>query len=122
MSEWLIRMNIVIPPDMDEATVKDLYEREAAHCRTPAVQSHMVRLWRTPFTANNVGIWQGDISDLHAAITTFPLFPYMTSVTYEALAVNHNDPLERQRGEAPPVSGANWIARGAGDLIRVGRP
>jgi muconolactone D-isomerase len=38
----------------------------------------IARIWRIPGTKNNVGVWNAaDASELHAAISSLPLFAYM---------------------------------------------
>jgi len=50
------------------------------------------RLWRIPGRLANWGLWAAaDIDELHNAIASLPLFPFLT-VTVHPLASHPNDP------------------------------
>lgn len=48
-----------------------------------------MRIWRIPGKVANVGIWDApDASALHEALSSLPLFPWM-SIEVTALATHH---------------------------------
>lgn len=69
-----------------------LLTREAERAKQLAADGILRRLWRIPGRRANWGIWTAASADeLHAAIASLPLFPYMTITVYP-LAAHPNDP------------------------------
>ena len=74
----------------------ELLEKEAERARQLAAAGILCRLWRVPGRRANWGIWVASTTDeLHAALASLPLFPYM-SITVHPLATHPNDPLSPQ--------------------------
>jgi muconolactone delta-isomerase len=70
----------------------ELLEKEAERARQLAAAGILRRLWRVPGRRANWGIWAAATTDeLHAALASLPLFPYM-SITVHPLATHPNDP------------------------------
>jgi muconolactone D-isomerase len=75
-------------PDAQRA----LQKQEELRARELAAQGVLRSLWRVPGRRANWGIWVADDADqLHAAISSLPLFPYLT-VTVHPLARHPNAP------------------------------
>ena len=80
-------------------TVQGLAADEARRARELADAGVVRRLWRVPGRRANWGIWSATNSDeLHAALASLPLFPFMT-MTVHPLARHPNDPGLRLGGE-----------------------
>jgi muconolactone delta-isomerase len=76
----------------DPGAQQDLLQQEAACARELAAQGLIRSLWRVPGRRANWGIWVSDDCDkLHAAISSLPLFPFLT-VTVHPLARHPNAP------------------------------
>jgi muconolactone D-isomerase len=89
--EFLVEIDVRIPPDFDDATRADLAARETARGAELRASGTIVRIWRIPGRRANVGIWSAaNATDLHAAIESLPMFPHLT-VTVRPLATH---PLE----------------------------
>jgi muconolactone delta-isomerase len=74
----------------------ELLEKEAERAQQLAAAGILLRLWRVPGRRANWGIWAAPTNDeLHAALASLPLFPYM-SITVHPLATHPNDPFSRQ--------------------------
>lgn len=74
---------------------KQLRDQEAACSRELANSGILSRLWRVPGRRENWGIWQADDCDqLHNALYSLPLFPYLT-ITIHPLCSHPNDPIAR---------------------------
>jgi len=87
--EFLVRIEFSLPPDMDPAEKAELLEREAARGRELQAAGTIVRIWRVPGRFANIGIWQAaDATELHAAISSLPLYPWMSN-DVTALAVHY---------------------------------
>jgi muconolactone D-isomerase len=70
----------------------NLMQQEAERARQLAEQNVIQRLWRVPGRRANWGIWNAATTDeLHQAISSLPLYPYLT-VTVHPLASHPNDP------------------------------
>ena len=86
--EFLVTIEIELPVDPPD----DLTRREAERARELAGEGLLVRLWRVPGRRANVGLWSAaDATELHEALASLPLFPYM-SIRVEALARHPSDP------------------------------
>src|ERR1700722_7382051 len=87
--------------DGDADTQKKFLNQEAARARELAAQGILRSLWRVPGRRANWGLWGTDDCDqLHAALSSLPLFPYLT-VTVHPLARHPNAP---QDSPAPTLS------------------
>lgn len=87
--EFLVRIEIGLPSDMDPERRAALVEAEAARGRELRDAGAIVRMWRVPGRLANVGIWSAaDATDLHTTISSLPLFDWM-SVTVEPLATHY---------------------------------
>ena len=71
---------------------ENLLKQEADRARELAQAGAMRRLWRVPGRRANWGIWTATTTDeLHEALSSLPLYPYMT-ITVHPLARHPNDP------------------------------
>lgn len=87
--EFLVRIDIGLPADMDPDRRAGLLEAEASRGRELRAAGTIARIWRVPGRPANVGIWSAaDATELHAAIGSLPLFNWM-SVTVEPLATHY---------------------------------
>jgi muconolactone delta-isomerase len=76
----------------DACAMQRLQREETARARELAAQGILSSLWRVPGRRANWGIWVADDCDeLHSAIASLPLFPYLT-VTVHPLARHPNAP------------------------------
>jgi muconolactone D-isomerase len=87
--EFLVRIEIDLPPEMDPDRKAGLIEAEAARGRELRAAGSIVRMWRVPGRRANVGIWSAtDPTTLHALLASLPLFDWM-SITVEPLATHY---------------------------------
>jgi muconolactone D-isomerase len=87
--EFLVRIDIDVPPDMDPGRRAALVEAEAARGRELREAGAIARIWRVPGRLANVGVWSAaDATGLHEAIASLPFFDWM-SVTVEPLATHY---------------------------------
>ena len=87
--EFLVEIEIALPPDLDPTSRTDLLDREAARGRELRNNGSIVRIWRVPGRFANVGIWQArDATELNDALFSLPLFPWM-DIRVTALATHH---------------------------------
>lgn len=76
--EFLVEIDVSVPPDMDPDARADLLGNEARRGRELIEAGLIKRIWRIPGRYANVGIWEAnDPTALHDAIASLPLFPYM---------------------------------------------
>lgn len=88
--DFLVHMEV--HADVSAETVHGLTADEARRARELADEGMMLRLWRVPGRRANWGIWSAETADeLHAALASLPLFPFMT-MTVHLLARHPNDP------------------------------
>jgi muconolactone D-isomerase len=90
--EFLVNIEIAWPPDADPARREELFAAEVERGQQLARQGVMRRLWRVPGRWANWGLWEAaDATELHAALSSLPLWPWM-DVTVHPLARHVNDP------------------------------
>jgi muconolactone D-isomerase len=89
--EFLVRIEVGLPPDMPEDRRRQLLEAEAVRGRELIAAGSLVRIWRVPGRRANVSLYRAaDATELHALIASLPLYPWL-EVSVEALATH---PLE----------------------------
>ena len=90
--EFLVEIETKWPPDGDPHRRAELVAAESERAKELAVQGILRKLWRVPGTWKNVGVWEApDATVLHQALSSLPLFPWLT-VVVRPLAVHPNDP------------------------------
>jgi muconolactone delta-isomerase len=86
--EFLVHMEVTARIESGD----ELLKKEAESARQLAEAGVLRRLWRVPGRHANWGIWVAPTTDeLHAALASLPLFPYL-SITVHPLASHPNDP------------------------------
>ena len=89
--EFLVRIEIGLPPDMPEDRRSELLAAEAARGRELIAAGSLVRIWRVPGRRANVSLYRAaDATELHALLGSLPLYPWL-EISVEALATH---PLE----------------------------
>lgn len=97
--EFLVFCEIEFTPDVTTERQEELRAAEAARARELQEAGLLMRLWRVPGQRANYGLWEAaDATELHDALSSLPLFPYMR-IHVEALAGHPNDP--RKTGAVP---------------------
>lgn len=67
-----------MPAEMPAAEKEELAEQEARRGRELRAAGTIVRIWRLPGRTANVGIWDATgPTELHDAIASLPMFPYL---------------------------------------------
>lgn len=94
--EFLVRIQTQWPPEAGADEFARLTAAERQRARELAEAGVIRRLWRTPGRRANWGLWEAsDATELHAAISSLPLYPWL-DVEVHALALHPSDP-------APPA-------------------
>jgi muconolactone D-isomerase len=90
--EFLVEMEVKWPPDGDPARRAALGEAEHKRAMELARAGILKRLWRVPGRIANFGLWEApDATELHKAISSLPLFPWIEAKVHP-LAKHPNDP------------------------------
>ena len=90
--EFLVHIQVRWPPDGDADLLARLTEAERTRARELASAGFIRRLWRIPGRRANWGLWQArDATELHAAIASLALFPWL-DVEVHPLAAHPSDP------------------------------
>jgi muconolactone D-isomerase len=94
--EFMVRIDIRTPHDLDPAELAALQAAETARARELIAQGSLRRIWRIPGRRSNISLYDvADATELHAALSSLPLFPYM-QIEVQALATH---PLEAPAGQ-----------------------
>jgi muconolactone D-isomerase len=92
--DFLVHISIKLPADMPRDESEPLLGAESERAAALAKAGRLVRLWRVPGQRANWGLWRApDATELHEALTSLPLWPYM-DIEVTALAKHPNDPAE----------------------------
>ena len=76
--EFLVEIDIKLPPDLDEDLRASLIEAEFARGAALAEAGMLRAVWRVPGRFANRAIWSAvDATALHDALISLPLWPYM---------------------------------------------
>lgn len=87
--EFLVRIELTLPPDLPAERRAALTEAEARRGRELQDAGTIVRIWRIPGRTANVGVWDApDPTALHDAISSLPMFPYLRA-DVTPLATHH---------------------------------
>ncbi|MBA2578901.1 MAG: muconolactone Delta-isomerase family protein [Euzebyaceae bacterium] len=90
--EFLVHIEVRWPADGDEARKAELVALEAERARELRDAGTLRRLWRVPGRWANVGVWEAaDATELHAAVSSLPFFPWL-EVDVSPLAEHPSDP------------------------------
>lgn len=88
MADWLVEIDVRLPPELEPARRDALFAAERVRGRELLAEGLLREIWRLPGRAANVGIWRAqDASALHRAIASLPCHPWM-EVRVTALAVH----------------------------------
>lgn len=92
-SEFLVQMENLLPASLSDEERAQLLRAEATRARELASAGILVRLWRVTGRRANVGIWRAATTgELHDALESLPLFPYL-DIEVIPLSRHPNDPL-----------------------------
>lgn len=73
-----VYIDIHIPHGTDQATLKDLSEREHERAKELQLQGKWTHLWRVAGKYANVSIFDvADPAELHEILNSLPLYPFM---------------------------------------------
>jgi muconolactone D-isomerase len=78
MAEFLVQMQVNIPPDMPGGQQDDLRAREKERGLQLRAEGTIRRVWRVPGRVANIGYWEApDATVLHEKIASLPMFPWL---------------------------------------------
>lgn len=90
--EFLVRIEVGWPADGDPVALATLTASERARAAELVAAGTLLRIWRTPGRRANWGLWRAeDATELHAALTSLPLFPWL-DIEVVPLAEHPSDP------------------------------
>ncbi len=90
--EFLVRIDVDWPAGRDADELNRLTEAERQRAGQLAASGHIRRLWRIPGRRANWGLWHAaDATELHAALSSLPLYPWL-SIRVFPLAQHPSDP------------------------------
>jgi muconolactone D-isomerase len=90
--EFLVHIRVSWPADGDPAKRAELAAGDAARSRELADEGKLIRIWRIPGKWASWSRWNAaDPTELHAALSSLPLFPYF-NIDVHSLATHPNDP------------------------------
>ncbi len=95
--EFLVHIENRWPSDGDADELSRLVGAERVLARNLVAAGTIRRLWRIPGRRANWGLWEAaDATELHAALSSLPFFPWL-DIEVHPLAAHPSDPLEGGR-------------------------
>jgi muconolactone D-isomerase len=92
IKEFLVRIELTAPPDMDVGQLARLREQEAIRAKQLAAAGHIVRLWRASSKWGNWGLWRCENREaLMGLIDSLPL-RRMMAIEVHDLGLHPSDP------------------------------
>jgi muconolactone D-isomerase len=77
---FLVRIDVHLPPVMDPDDRRELLRREREVVLSYQREGRLQHLWRIVGNLSNFGVYDVEDNDeLHQLISSFPLFPFMTT-------------------------------------------
>lgn len=93
MAEFLVHVHVRWPESVPEERRVELRKAQLKRMKELHAQGIFVRMWRVVGSPANWALWQAkDATELHEAITSTPIWPYM-EVEVMAMARHPVDPL-----------------------------
>lgn len=90
--EFMVLIKNTYPADGDKEILASLIKAESSRANVLAAEGIIMKIWRRTGQKSNVGIWVApDATQLHAAISSLPFFPWL-EVEIWPLAEHPNDP------------------------------
>jgi muconolactone D-isomerase len=85
---FMTAMEVQLPQDMSQEAADDLRARERERAHELQRAGKLRHIWRVAGRYANVSIWDVDsVDELHNALTSFPMFPYL-DIEVTALATH----------------------------------
>jgi muconolactone D-isomerase len=107
--DFLVEIEVRLPADLDEGRRASLLADEFARGGALAQAGLLRAIWRVPGRIANRAIWTAsDATELHAALVSLPLWPYM-EVAVTPLAQH---PLSESCGGLAPAADGGRPAAG----------
>jgi len=90
--EFMVLIKNTYPANGDKELLDSLTKAESSRATVLAAEGIILKIWRRAGQKSNVGIWVApDATQLHAAISSLPFFPWL-EVEIWPLADHPNDP------------------------------
>jgi muconolactone D-isomerase len=78
--QFLVEIQITLPPDMDGDGRAALLAAELARGRELVAAGAIAAIWRIPGGLRNVGVWEAaDATELHELISSLPLAKWLSA-------------------------------------------
>jgi muconolactone D-isomerase len=78
--EFMVRIDVVLPPDLPDAELEALKAAELARGRELVAAGTLKAIWRIPGGLRNIGVWKAaDATALHAAIESLPVYRWLSA-------------------------------------------
>lgn len=90
--EFLVKIEIKWPAEAVEERKQQIFTAELARGKVLAEEGKLRRIWRIPGRWANWSLYEAkDATELHEALSSLPLYPWM-DITVHPLAKHPNDP------------------------------
>lgn len=102
--QFMVRMKVELPGEMDPAKVKDLNTAEADRAVELVKAGKLRRIWRIVGERANFSIWEADsLEEVHANISSLPLHPWMSVSVTPIITHPATEYYESKEGAFPKV-------------------
>ena len=100
--QFMVRIEVRVPGEWSEAQVKTAYAAEVERAHELMQAGIILRLWRVAGARANFGLWEADsLEELHSAISSLPLFPFLEPTVTPVIEHPSISPYKEKYGTLP---------------------
>jgi len=100
---FVLRIEVTVPADVPQEVKDDLRRRENDRAIELIEAGCLRRIWRVVGEVANISLWEADtLEELHAAVGSLPLYPYMKVQVTPVITHPVTDAWTEAKGDLPP--------------------
>jgi muconolactone D-isomerase len=100
---FMVNIDVSLPAEMPQKDKDELRRRENERATELIKTKKMRRVWRIVGQVANFSVWESDtLEELHAAIGSLPLYPYMKVTVTPLIQHPVTEAWTKAHGELPP--------------------
>ena len=99
---FMVKIEVTMPADMSQAEKDAFRDRENENSIKMMKNNKLRRIWRIVGQTANFSVWEADsLEEMHAMMTTLPMYPFMHVTVTPLIQHPLVDAWKKQNGELP---------------------
>jgi muconolactone D-isomerase len=100
---FMVNIEVSVPADLPQTQKDDLRRRETDRALELMKANKLRRIWRIVGQVANFSVWEADsLEELHANLSSLPLYPYMKVTVTPVIQHPATDAWLKAHGALPP--------------------